>query len=507
MIILEQDKNQNKLFFSLDDMIEQDNTVRLIDVVVKHIISLNPEVYNIRGLNTTGRPAFSPETLFKIYYYGCMNRITTSRRLEKETHRNLELMWLIGDLKPDHKTIADFRKNYKQLIKQFNLDVRKMLKDILLPESITVATDGTKLKANASKDMLSKSKMVKLLKRFETEFEEYTKKLDIKDIEEETTEAHAKEINSEYAKNLLDMQTKIDELKSKISLLNSMNRNYLSLTDPDCKLMKSRYGMIPGYNAILTADTDYHLILSDYVCDASNDVNQLLPAQKALAEDLDIVPEVHTADAGFCNLDDINLIEANDKTECYTPVPRGAGKDSEITFKYDKVNDCYICSQGKILKLKCKNKKAKKSTVNVYIGVSCKECELMSICTKSKDGRNVSRFWNQDYRDEYKEKSLTEKAKEMSKLRKCTIEHIFGTMKLWLGKIPLLTIGLESVDTEIKIFSVAYNLKRLSNIMKLDNLIVKLEERKAKILNVFDIFIIFVQNKVFQNIFAVLATI
>lgn len=507
MTILEQDKNQNELFFSLDDLISQDNIVRLIDVVVKHIISLNPEVYKIRGLNKTGRPAFSPETLLKIYYYGCMNRITTSRRLEKETHRNLELMWLIGNLKPDHKTIADFRKNHKPLIKRFNLDVRKMLKDILLPESITVATDGTKLKANASKDMLSKSKQIELLKRFEKEFEEYTRTLDIKDLEEETADKQAKEINSDYAKNILDMKTKIDELKSVISLMNGMNRNYLSMTDPDCKMMKSRYGKIPGYNAILTADTEHHLILSDYVCDASNDLNQLLPSQKALAEELDIVPAVHIADAGFCNLDDINSIENNDETECYTPVQRGAGKDSEITFEYDKVNDCYICSQGKILKLKWKNKKAKKSTVNVYIGVCCKECDLMSICTKSRTGRYVSRFWNQDFRDEYKEKSLTEEAKDMSKLRKSTIEHIFGTMKLWLGKIPLLTIGLESVDTEIKIFSVAYNLKRLSNIMTLDELIIKLEERKAKIIHIFDILIIFVRNKVFQNIFAVLATI
>jgi transposase len=507
MTIREQDKKQNKLFFSLDDMISQDNIVRLIDVVVKHIISLNPNVYQIRGLNTTGRPAFSPETLFKIYYYGCMNRITTSRRLEQETHRNLELMWLIGNLTPDHKTIADFRKNHKQLIKRFNLDVRKMLKDVLLPESITVATDGTKLKANASKDMLSKSKLKKLLIRFENEFEEYTKKLDLKDIEEETAEEQAKEINSEHAKNIVDLQIKIEELKSTISLMNSMNRNYLSKTDPDCKLMKSRYGMIPGFNAILTAETDYHLILSDYVCDASNDVNQLLPAQEALAEELAIVPEVHLGDAGFCNLDDINSIEADRKTECYTPVPRGAGKDSEITFEYDEVNDCYICSQGKILKLKCRNKKAKNSIVNVYIGVSCKECEKINICTKSKNGRHVSRFWNQEYRDKYKEKSLTEKAKDMSKLRKSTIEHIFGTMKLWLGKIPLSTQGLESANIEIKIFSVAYNLKRLSNIMTLDELVLKLEERKAKILNIFDIFIIFVQNKVFEKSFAVLSTI
>jgi transposase len=503
MTIREQDKNQNELFFSLDDMIPQDNIVRLIDVVVKHVISINPDVYQIRGLNTTGRPAFSPETLFKIYYYGCMNRITTSRRLEKETYRNLELMWLIGNLKPDHKTIADFRKNHKPLIKRFNLDVRKMLKDILLPESITVATDGTKLKANASKDMLSKSKQIELLKRFEKEFEEYTKMLDIKDIEEETAEEQVEKINSDYAKNILDMQTKIEELKSVISLMNSMDRNYFSMTDPDCKMMKSRYGKIPGFNAILTADTDYHLILGDNVCDASNDLNQLLPAQKALAEELDIVPAVHIADAGFCNLDAIQSIEDNDKTECYTPVQRGAGKDSEITFEYDKVNDCYICSQGKILKLKWKNKKAKKSVVNVYIGVSCKECELMSVCTKSKYGRHVSRFWNQEYRDAYKEKSITEKAKEMSKLRKCTIEHIFGTMKLWLGQIPLSTRGLESVDTEIKIFSVAYNLKRLSNIMTLDELIIKLEGRKAKIFNIIDIFIILVHNKVFKKYLAV----
>jgi len=507
MTILEQDKTQNELFFSLDDMIPQDNIVRLIDIVVKHIISLNPGVYKIRGLNNTGRPAFSPETLLKIYYYGCMNRITTSRRLEKETHRNIELMWLIGNLKPDHKTIADFRKNHKPLIKQFNLDVRKMLKDILLAESITVATDGTKLKANASKDMLSKSKQIELLKRFEKEFEEYTRTLDVKDIEEETTEQQEKEANIDYAKNILDMQIKIEELKSVILLMNGMNRNYLSMTDPDCKMMKSRDGKIPGYNTILTADTEHHLILSDYVCNASNDLNQLLPSQKALSDDLDIVPAVHIADAGFCNLDDINSIENNNETECYTPMQRGAGKDSEITFTYDEANDCYICSQGKILKLKSKNKKAKKSIVNVYMGVSCKECELMNICTKSKYGRHISRFWNQEYRDKYKERSLTDEARYMSKLRKSTIEHIFGTMKLWLGKIPLSTIGLESVDTEIKIFSVAYNLKRLSNIMTLDELIIKLESRKSKILQIFDVFFILVQNKGFQNILPVLVTI
>ena len=181
MIIQPQSREQQIFFSCIDDFVTKDNIVRIIDLLVKTIITKNPEKYTYKGDSYTGRPAYSVETMIKIFIYGYINRITSSRKLEIETKRNLELMWLTGNLQPDFKSIADFRKDNKEIVKQFCKDIKLFLRASNLIDLKQVALDGTKLKANASKDMLKRANIFKNLEALESELEQYLSQIEIQD--------------------------------------------------------------------------------------------------------------------------------------------------------------------------------------------------------------------------------------------------------------------------------------------------------------------------------------
>lgn len=466
MIKREESRNQTKLYFSLEEQIDENNIVRWIDLIVEKLVEKHADRYKDYGSKSTGRPAYAITTMLKLFSYGCINRIKSSRRLEKECYRNIEVMWMLGEQKPDHKTIANFRRDHGELIKEFSRDLKLMLKTILVDDRPIVATDGTKLKANASRDMLSQRTVSASLKRLEREIEPYFNKLkELNESEDETNIEQLEELKMTVAR----LQAELAKANADKQLLEKSNLNHLSKTDPDCRLMRGRDGKRPAYNVQFTADADHHLILSNDVSQDANDLHQLQPAQKRMEWELDMAPAVHIADSGYCNLDVIEAIEAQGQTECYTPVPVDQAKRSIVTFHYDREYDKFICSQGKELLLKSKNKPTKSSIVNVYVGKSCDDCPLRDECTKSKVGRHISRFWNQDYRDKFRSKSESVIGKRMSTTRKSTIEHIMATLKLWCGQIPLLTRGLESVKTEIEIFTISWNINRLAKIMSFSN--------------------------------------
>lgn len=450
------------LYFCMDDFIDRDNMIRWIDLIVDELVKKSPNKYRAKGDKSTGRPAYSAETMLKLYIYGCLNRIKSSRCLEKECHRNVEMMWLTRNQKPDHKTIANFRKDNKNLLKEFSISLKRLIKEMMLSENTKVATDGTKLKANACREMLSKKEIKKDLERLKEELGLYTQELDSQDKIED---GNLKEKNEELIEKVKDLNGQIEHLKGEIELMEKNNVNYVSKTDPDCRHMRGRYGNYPGYNVQFTTETEQHFILGNDVTQDANDLNQLQPAQTRLEEELDLTPAVHIADKGYCNLDVIEELEKKGKTEYYTPVPAEQGRGRGITFYYDRDYDKYICSQGRDLVLKIKNKPAKKSLVNIYIGNSCNSCPIREECTKSKRGRHISRFINQEFRDKFREKSESETGKKMSMTRKCTIEHIMATLKLWCGYIPILTRGLDSVQAEINIFTISWNIHRLRKTM------------------------------------------
>jgi transposase len=460
MIIQSQDREQTVMFSSLEDLISPEHTVRIIDYLIDSILKKHPERYKYKGESSTGRPAYSVSMMLKLYIYGCLNRINSSRRLEIESTRNIELIWLLGNLSPDFKTISDFRRDNKEIIKQCSKDVKGFLKFNGLVNCNYVSIDGTKLKANANREMLSKDRIVALLFKMDSEISNYMIELDSLDAQESVETSSMMEMRASYEKNISRMQDEINVLKSALNKLESDKKNYISLTDFDCSKQKSRDGVIPGYNVQMACDIKHGFIVAEDVSIESNDINQLKPMIEEIESELGMIPENALLDTGYCKLDDIQAIEAKG-VNCFVTHQKEQINNPEITFIYQKETDSYICSQGQYLKLRHKNKQSKNSIINVYVGENCQSCTLFKKCTKSKKGRHISRYWNQDFRDKHREKMSTKLAKQMSKIRKSTIEPIFGIIKVWLGKIPLQTRGKTNVKTEIKIITISYNIKRL----------------------------------------------
>ncbi len=465
MLIKPKNREQVNLFFSIDEMIPGHSDVRVLDFLISEILKENPEKFVYKGQSHTGRPAYSYETMLKLYIYGYLEKISSTRALEKESQRNIELMWLLGDLRPDFKTIADFRKDNKEIIEEF----KQTLKNYLIKNKYilgeTIAIDGTKLKANANREMLSKSKLIGRLRSINDEIHGYLSKMDDQDQKEEELQQY-KELEEGYKSRVRKLEEEKHQLEEKLKLMEDNGLNYLSETDPDCRKMKGRSGNIPGYNGQIAVDMENKMIIDEDITQDYNDLNQLTPRLESIKENTDTVPGKILADAGYCNLDKVEEVEKTG-VECYIP-NTSQRKDGKIDFIYDEKNDCYYCSQGKKLIKRHTNKKQKNSLVNVYIGTDCKDCSYFKdkSCTKSKIGRNYTRYHNQEWRDSYISRMEEEQSKEWIKQRKAIVEHPFGTIKNWMGQEQLKTRGIVNVRAEFNLWVTVYNLRRLINILK-----------------------------------------
>jgi hypothetical protein len=240
--------------------------------------------------------------------------------------------------------------------------------------------------------------------------------------------------------------------------------------------MKSREGMIPAYNVQIAVDAENKMIADSEVVTDENDQELLSVMIESIKEELGDVPKEVIADTGYDTPDLIEAIEKEEEGISVYVSQRTTTRDKdEIKFEYNAEQDEYLCTEGKRLVLVQKNKLKKKSLTNVYQGIECEGCRLRSLCTKSKVGRMIHRYKNQQWRGEYKTKMLSKLGKEKMAIRKTIVEHPFGTIKYLMGKIPLLLRGLKKVTTEINLYVTVYNLKRLLNIETYENLVMKIE--------------------------------
>lgn len=459
MIKKSKSREQISMFNSLEDMISQTSAVRLIDLIVDTLLESSNEIYYYKGQSSVGRPAYSMSAMMKLFIYGYCNRIKSSRCLERECYRNIEVMWLLEDLKPDHRTIAYFRVAYFDLIDKFSKDFRKMLRSLNLLGN-EFAIDGSKFKANANKDHLfSRTELEKRLLEIDKAMKLYLVELDNSDKAEEQEPEKLDKPTLEI--KIKDLETELSYLKSIQSEMDTQDKNFLSLTDPDCNLMKSRDGKIPGYNVQIAVDTKTKFIASDFVTDRCVDTHQLIPAVEETLSELELSSIIAIQDKGYLDLDDIEQLELSGKADCFTSIHTTT--DTKKGFKYDKDRDCYICSQGKELHRLQVRKTKKHSQIIKYFCKDCLGCPTRSECTTSTKGRYIDRATNQDYKDDYKERMKSEDSKSKLRKRKSTVECIFGTIKILGGKIPLLTRGKEKVQSEIKLYCLAYNVMHLIN--------------------------------------------
>ena len=477
------DRHQYQLMNSLDDLLEQEHPVRIIDKIIDSIISGNKDRFEKQRETEAGRPKYHESILIKLYLYGYFNGISSSRKLEVETHRNKEVIWLLGGLTPDHWTISNYRKENGEQIKFVTKKFREFLKDNGYIKLKTVAIDGSKVKAYTNRDMLTVEKIEVKLKAIDKKIEEYLNSIADNDRRDELTDEIDSDddnpSNKKYLDKIIELQKQVEQLQIQKDILEKGARKYISPSDPDARLMKSRDGKIPAYNVQIAVDAENKMIADSEVVTEQTDLSQLPKMIESIKEELAEVPEEVLADRGYNNPDLIEAVE-KEAIKIYTSQEKTSRDKEEIKFEYDSQKDEYVCSEGKRLVLFNKNKLKRNSFANIYRGIECSGCSLMSQCTKSKKGRTVQRYLNQNWRDEYKAKMLSKLGKAKTGIRKTIVEHPFGTIKYLMGKIPLLLRGLDKVTTEINIYTTVYNLKRLFNIELFDILIMKIENYNWK---------------------------
>ncbi len=449
----------------LDDYITEDNPVRVIDVYVDSL-DLGGLGFNGVEPEATGRPGYHPAMLLKLYIYGYLNRIQSSRRLETETRRNVELMWLTCRLMPDFKTIARFRKDNGRAIRSVCKQFVGLCRELGLFTQAIVAIDGSKFKAvNGRDNCYTQSKIKFRMKLVEDSINDYLAALDVAD----------KQDSSGPSDKTGRIKDKLDQLKEKMLRLQKLEEQLqtspdkqILLTDPDARFMatsKSGAGMV-AYNVQTAVDTLNHLIVAHEVTNTANDRGQL----SAMARD---ARNAMGAEGEFTVLADKGYFKGEDILACheagitpYVPKPQTSNNKADGLFDksdfiYEANKNEYRCPAGETLKYRFTAFEQGK-TLHTYWSSNCQSCALKPQCTPAKQ-RRVKRWEHEAVLDDMQERLDT--VQNAMLIRKQTAEHPFGTIKSWMGATHFLTKSLDRVGTEMSLHVLAYNLKRVIQIM------------------------------------------
>ena len=457
----------------LDDYVGEDSASRVIDVFIDRL--------DLSGLGfktepaDTGRPAYHAATMLKIYVYGYLNRVQSSRRLEREAQRNVELMWLVGRLAPDFKTIADFRKNNGESIRLVCREFVVLCRKLNLFADAFVAIDGSKFKAVNSRDRnFTKAKLKRRLLQIDESVERYLGQIASADRQESTV---ADDKTSRLKDKIAALEQEMDRLKKiEVRLLDEPDQQ-ISMTDPDARSMATSgrgSGMV-GYNVQTAVDAKHHLIVAHEVTNQGHDRHQLHNmAQQAKAaigtKKLDVV-----ADRGYFKGEEILACDESGITT-YLPRPqtsssRKRGMFSKRDFIYRAEDNEYECPAGERLIWRFSTEE-KGQTIHKYWSSNCQRCAIRDQCTSGKY-RRIGR-WEHEAVVEAVEARL-DKEPERMRARRETVEHPFGTLKCWMGYTHFQTRTLKRVSTEMSLHVLAYNLKGVVNIMGILPLIEAIE--------------------------------
>jgi transposase len=479
-------KNRSELLLypNIDLWVAQDNPVRLIDLVIEKFVKENPTMCSWGGHNDKGCTSYSPSTMLKLLLYCYFNWIPGSRRMENEAHRNIEVIWLLGELKPDHWTICKFRRENRELIKSVAIEFRKFLMKGGYIGGKSIVFDGSKMKAYAGRDLYSEKKIKSRIENIEKTLEKYLDNVEETDELEDRLEQESndKDDLQKKIKKLEDEKDKLEEFKKQ---LKESGKRYISPTDPDANLMKCRDGKMPCYNVQTGVDAKHHMIAMAEVTTDECDINLLEYNFSNLIDQLGFTPKEIEADKGYGNINQIKDILDTSDTTCYIPLqePPTKKQDREngIKFIYNAEDDTFTCSNGKVLKINSKNVKQDDQTYNIYKCHDCIRCPIKNKCTKSKTARAVKVNVNHEWIDNYREWIGKMENKEKVKQRKTIVEHPFGTIKIMMGKFCFLLRKKQKVQIEVDLYTTAYNLKRLINIENMDNLLQRVEKYNWKI--------------------------
>lgn len=446
----------------VEDYVGHDNPVRVVEAFVEQL-DLRAMGFESSDPQATGRPAYHPSVLLKIYIYGYLNRIQSSRRLEHETQRNIELMWLTGRLMPDFKTIANFRKDNGRAIRQVCRQFIVLCRQLDLFTQALVAIDGSKFKAVNNRDKnFTSAKMKRRMAAINESIERYLTAMDTADRAEPEVAALKKG----------RLQDKIDALKAQMQELQAIDTQMnaspdkqVSLTDPDARSMKNREGGIVGYNVQTAVDAEHHLIVAHEVVTDGVDRDQLArmaeQARQAIGtEELTVV-----ADRGYFKGEQIlectnaGITPLVPKT--LTSNSRAEGRFDKQDFIYVSADDEYRCPAGERA-IRRFTTVENGLTIHKYWSSACPRCPIRAQCTTS-DYRRITRWEHEAVMEAMQDR--LDRQPDIMRVRRQTAEHPFGTLKLWMGASHFLTRTLKHVRTEMSLHVLAYNLKRVMRIL------------------------------------------
>jgi transposase/IS5 family transposase len=452
---------------AVDDYVGSDNPVRFIDVFVDGLDLIEAGFARVQSA-ATGRPGYMPGDLLKLYIYGYLNRVRSSRRLEAECHRNIEVIWLLRTLKPDFRTIADFRADnraaFKSVFRRFTLLCKRL--DLFGRELLAV--DGTRIKAVNNKDRdFTQSSLKQFIKAADERLDDYFKRLDEGDAGEAGT-------GGARTKNLAE---KIEALRQKrgrygalLAQLERSGESQISLTDPDSRAMAAHTRVAVGYNVQIAVDAKHKMIVAQEVTNQVVDMGLLQETAEPARAILDVERIDVVADKGYFRTEDIEACEKAGLTPHVPRPQRGSSASKGFfrkdEFRYDAERDAYICPAGQLLATRYESKLRNMRKVDYANRAACPACPLRSRCTN--DFRKVSRLESEAVLDRMAERLKARP--EILDRRREVVEHPFGSIKQWMNQGAFLMRGLDKVRAEFSLTALAYNLRRAINILGVERL-------------------------------------
>lgn len=465
MSYVEGESREQRVLFPgvLDDYISEENVVRFIDAFVDGL-DMEGVGFERCAPKETGRPAYDPRDLLKLYIYGYLNRIRTGRTLERECQRNMELMWLMRKLRPDFKTITDFRKDnrkaFKGVFRQFVLVCKQM--GLLGGE--LVAVDGSKFKAvNSGQKNFSQKKLEKRLKEINKKVERYLDEMERADKQERQNEITGEELR-EKIDRLKQRKGRYEEL---LKELKASGHKQVSLTDADSRAMAMTSKGEVSYNVQTAVDSKYHLIVEQDVTNDGLDNHHLLLMAQSAKQMLDQTDLHVVADMGYYNHEELKQCEETGITP-YVSKPivsknTARGLFGKEKFVYEADGDCYRCPAGERLTFRFQTRERKHKKFRYYWTTACLGCPIKPQCTTNKKFRRLKR-WEHEAVVERIEQRVGANPHIM-KLRQQIVEHPFGTIKFWNDQRHFLMKGLEKVKGEFSLSTLAYDIKRSINVL------------------------------------------
>lgn len=473
MSFIEGDSREQEQLFPevLDDYVAESNPVRFIDAFVQSL-ELRELGFERTEAAATGRPGYDPKDLLALYIYGYLYGIRSSRKLERETHRNVELMWLLRKLRPDFKTVADFRRDNKRALRRVCREFTLLCHRMELFGAELVAIDGSKFRAVNSRDRnLSRARLEELLQQADARIERYLGELDAQDEEDGSAASGSVDGLKERIGQLRQRRAECAVL---LEELDRTGQGEISLTDPDSRRMKTAGATEVCYNVQIAVDDKHKLIVAEDVTNLATDRYSLAPMAREAKEALGAEQISVVADRGYANAEQIKecsqsgIVVYVDQPK--TSANKKLGLFTKEDFTYDSATDSYRCPAGKQLTLRYEGVDRGRR-VGYYMTAACTRCPLKSACTRS-DRRRIARSADEQFVDQMRARVAA--ARHILCRRKAIVEHPFGSMKRWMNQGHFLMRGLENVRAEFSLTVLAYNLKRVFGLVPVSQMVAAL---------------------------------